>query len=386
MLALSVGFDGQVLVADSGCQVGLKWITGGCVAGSPATPTATGIVFGKGAVCADNGNVGYGYRALFSMADGYCGLNTAVGYAAFQCLQSSQGNTALGFGVGSSYTGFCVLSPDYGNGLNTMIGHRAGIGMLAGTLNTFIGACAGYVARNSCGLVVIGNNTMCNTFFGGTSCLNTVIGLESQIYAAGCFNTVVGACALRQTNGAGGNTSLGYCAAPNIRFADDNTFIGNQAAPGLTTGSHNIIIGACAANDNNFVCLTGSVTGRLVIGDSNITCAQVRVAWTVPSDIRDKNVKTALPVGLDLVKQIEPIVFEYKNRETGEVTDDKPRYGFSAQNVLEAEKSLGDNVIVNDENPERLNLTSDFLVPVLVNAIKELSAKVEELERKLENY
>jgi hypothetical protein len=55
----------------------------------------------------------------------------------------------------------------------------------------------------------------------------------------------------------------------------------------------------------------------------------------------------------------------------------KQRYGFSAQEVLEAE---GNNpVIVSDENPDLLQMTSDYMIPILVNAIKELSAEVDAL-------
>ena len=71
-----------------------------------------------------------------------------------------------------------------------------------------------------------------------------------------------------------------------------------------------------------------------------------------------------------------------KNRESDEVNDgDKVRYGFSAQQVLALE---GDkNVIIDNRNPDKLFIDSASLIPVLVNAIKELSAKVAELEAKV---
>ena len=43
------------------------------------------------------------------------------------------------------------------------------------------------------------------------------------------------------------------------------------------------------------------------------------------------------------------------------------------------------NVIVDNEDPENLKYKGEHLVPVLVNAVKELSAKVEALESKLNN-
>jgi len=40
------------------------------------------------------------------------------------------------------------------------------------------------------------------------------------------------------------------------------------------------------------------------------------------------------------------------------------------------------NVIIDNENPDSLKYQGEALVPVLVNAIKELTAKVEALENK----
>ena len=54
------------------------------------------------------------------------------------------------------------------------------------------------------------------------------------------------------------------------------------------------------------------------------------------------------------------------------------KYGFSAQEILELE---GDNnVIIDNHDQENLKLTELHLIPVLVNAIKELTARVKELE------
>jgi hypothetical protein len=53
-------------------------------------------------------------------------------------------------------------------------------------------------------------------------------------------------------------------------------------------------------------------------------------------------------------------------------------YGFVAQDVMALE---GDNpVIIDNETPEHLKYKGEHLVPVLVNAIQELSAKVTALE------
>ena len=66
-----------------------------------------------------------------------------------------------------------------------------------------------------------------------------------------------------------------------------------------------------------------------------------------------------------------------KDRDSDEKTGQK-RYGFFAQDILELEGS--DNVIIDNDDPENLKYKGEHLVPILVNAIKELTARVKELE------
>jgi len=53
------------------------------------------------------------------------------------------------------------------------------------------------------------------------------------------------------------------------------------------------------------------------------------------------------------------------------------KYGFKAQDILALE---GDNpIIIDNENEDSLSITNSHLIPVLVKAIQELSAKNEAL-------
>ena len=113
------------------------------------------------------------------------------------------------------------------------------------------------------------------------------------------------------------------------------------------------------------------------MGNSSHTNALIQVAWTAVSDIRDKCVFGPVPYGKNFLNNVNPISFSFKNRETNIVTDTKKRYGFSAQELLQLE---GDEpVLVGKDNPEKLMITTDYLIPILVNAIKELSSDVEKL-------
>jgi hypothetical protein len=119
------------------------------------------------------------------------------------------------------------------------------------------------------------------------------------------------------------------------------------------------------------------------MGNSSHTCAQIQIAFTTVSDVRDKCIFGIVPHGRSFFEKINPIKFAFKDRITGLIKDPegKSRYGFSAQEILEAE---GDNpVIVSSENPDSLQMTNDHILPILVNAIKELNAEIDTLKERM---
>ena len=66
---------------------------------------------------------------------------------------------------------------------------------------------------------------------------------------------------------------------------------------------------------------------------------------------------------------------------TNKITSERVRYGFSAQEILALE---GDSpIIVDNENVDSLKMAEGMLVPVLINAVKELSAEIELLKTQL---
>jgi len=116
------------------------------------------------------------------------------------------------------------------------------------------------------------------------------------------------------------------------------------------------------------------------MGSTGVTNAYIQVAWTVVSDARDKTNFAPVPHGLEFVNQLKPTAYQFKeNRET-DVPTGIVRYGFKAQDILALE---GDTpVIIDTEDLDKLRFNSDSLIPVLVNAIKELTARLELLEGK----
>jgi hypothetical protein len=217
---------------------------------------------------------------------------------------------------------------------NVIIGRRAGTYITTGNNNTLVGNYAGSGASFD------GFTGTCNVFLGA---------------AGGCIST--GSC----------NIGIGNAAGRCVSTGCNNIFVGTYSGCGATAGLANIT----------------TESNRIIMGNNSHACAQIKVAWTVVSDCRDKCIFGKVPRGRGFLEKLEPIEYAFKDRETNEITDPpgKKRYGFSAQDILELEGD--DKVLVSDEFPEKLNLTQDYMIPILVNAFKELSEDVENLKKEL---
>ena len=244
---------------------------------------------------------------------------------------------------------------------NQAAGHCAGASMTTGAFNNVFGVNAGRCITTG----------SCNNFIGfrascGTTTGNRNVTIGSSAGPTGVFGGSTGTY----------NVLIGHSAGSYI-FGNCNTVIGTFAdALGNGSGNNNTMIGHCSFAGPE-------VSNRVAIGNSNINCAMIQVGWTTMSDIRDKCVFGNVKHGRGFLKKLNPIEFAFKDRDFDDITDPlgKTRYGFSAQEVLAAE---GDHpVIVSTENPTKLQMTNDYLIPVLVNAIKELTADVEDLQTRL---
>ena len=81
------------------------------------------------------------------------------------------------------------------------------------------------------------------------------------------------------------------------------------------------------------------------------------------------------------MSQLNPVSYKFrKDRDTEEANGGK-RYGFLAQEVLAVEGD--DNVIVDTEDPDKLKMTHEELIPVLVKAIQEQQATIAALETRI---
>jgi hypothetical protein len=100
-------------------------------------------------------------------------------------------------------------------------------------------------------------------------------------------------------------------------------------------------------------------------------------AWSGISDSRLKEDVADLALGLDFIGQIQPRTFSWKS-------DGSKAAGFIAQEAAAVVESYDAQYLgfVDDSN-EYMGVAASALIPVLVNAVKELKAEIEELRAKL---
>ena len=347
-------------------------------------------------------------------------LGYAAGFCATGCYNNHLGSGTGPFstGMGNNFFGQTAGVSNTSGSHNNFFSEASGFCNTTGTSNNFLGKQAGYY--NTTGgynnffgrLAGYGNTTGSdNNFFGFCAGRNNSTGSNNNFfgYLAGCNNST-----------GGNNNFFGFCAGRNNSTGCDNIFIGSFAGNQITTGTSNIVfgnlsmsnsalngnascnisIGMCASNNacnNNIaighyaggfvgkgaisICDLSDVNNYIIMGNCLHTCALIQVGWTTVSDIRDKCILGTVPHGRGFLEKITPITYQFKNRHTCEIIDTKKRYGFSAQEVLSAEGE--DPVIVSATNSDKLFMDKDDILPVLVNAIKELSEENKTLKEKI---
>jgi len=307
-------------------------------------------------------------------------LNTAMGSYALATATTADNNTGLGY----SALYLCTTGAN-----NTAVGRASGQNVTTGAQNTYIGAEAGDAAT--------------------TGANNTGVGYEALgKLTTGADNVGVGrAAALDYTTGTG-NVAVGVEALENGTTGSNNVAVGKQAGRSVTTGGNLLMLGTSSGH-------TGSPGGALTSGNNEVTIGNgdhskinVQVSLSVASDERDKTDFKPLSAGLDFVNQLTPYTYYWDKRhkyidwdanpdaDLNSITHDGTHkedwldVGFKAQDVVALEKTINHNL------SDKTNLTTSLshdgkqyalqyekFVPILVKAVQELSAKVEELESKL---
>jgi hypothetical protein len=298
--------------------------------------------------------------------------NTAIGLSTLASNTTGANNVAVGRNTLSANTegsqntavGQAALSNNTTGGNNTAVGRSGLLSNTEGDQNTAVGQAA--LSLNTTG--------SSNTAAGYQSLQNNTIGTD---------NAALGREALQNNTEGIGNAAIGRSALDGNTEGDFNTAIGRSALLNNTTGSGNVGIGGRdSAGTYTPVFSTTTHSDRIVMGSTSVTNAYVQVAWTVTSDARDKTNFASVPYGLDFVNQLKPTAYQFKLDRDAEETNGGVRYGFKAQDILALE---GDNpVIIDNEDPDHLKYKGEHLVPVLVNAVQELTAMVNDLQAEVQ--
>ena len=310
----------------------VSWIAGGAVADVPGYSNT-----------ANNTNVGAGYQvfATSPTANG----NTAFGYKAGTAIESTGAN-------------------------NTVVGHLAALALDFGSENVALGY---------------------SSLWGDIGSRNTALGSRSGRGITGSDNIAIGYKTLETTNTVAWNVAIGTEAGISATSGNLNTYVGFHTGHDMTTGGNNTLVGSEAGKAAS---PSGSLTtesNQIVLGNDAVTNAHIKVAWTVSSDARDKTDIEDYNHGLDYVSLLRPVTYVWDNRSNyangipdGSLKVNTAQLGFLAQDLQVIEDILGitESYIVDESNPSKLGFNETKLIPILVNAIKELSARIEALEGK----
>ncbi len=239
---------------------------------------------------------------------------------------------------------------------------------------------------------------MNGTAAASTAAQSTIVGKGAGVSATSTANTFFGYNAGRIVSTGGANTFIGAASGGNCSTGLGNTCIGNGSGGTITTGNTNTFVGDNVGNTHptfvgqNNICIGSGSTpsvnnanGEITLGNAFINVLRCNVtSITSLSDARDKKDVKELGAGLEFVKGLKPVEFVWDDRDNEEKRDIKD-CGFIAQDLKKSQEDaeLADTLkLVYESNPDKLEATYGRLIPVLVKAIQDLSAKVEALEAK----
>lgn len=393
----------------------------GQFAGAFGTAASKQIAIGAGQAGRSNTadeHMDVGYAAGYSNTSGIS--NTNIGFEAGYSNTTSGQRTCIGWragksntGVSNTFIGRSAGSVSSTGASNVVVGSNCMAFGAIGTQNVAIGVQAAQSATGNYNAIVgmqagqymtSGNN---NTFLGFEAGRNVTIGGSNVVigYQAmdantdGDDNVAIGANALGAATSDGRTVAIGTNALllQNQTFSPMNTAVGYAADDGNVTGNTRTCIGAGTgggATGDNITNLgyaanpsSSSVSNEITLGNSSVTALRCQVtSITAISDERDKTNIEDLPYGLDFVNSLKPRKFVWDHRAETNIDGEEfyssrkgnKDIGFIAQELQEVDD---ENLqLVYDSNPDRLEASYGRLIPVLVQAIQDLSAKVKALE------
>ena len=329
------------------------------------------VALGRSALTSNttaSGNTAVGYQAGYSNTTGI--QNIAIGTTAL--YSNTTGGQAVAIGYQSSYyqTGGSNVSLGY----NSLLGAA---GTSTGTANTAIGTLALFSNTTASNGTAVGYQALYNTT---TGTQNTAVGyIAGQSNTTGPYNTFIGSYAGQGCTTGNQNIYLGYSAATNHTTGNSCIYIGSQ---GLTASS------ASVANELVIACQSpagkGSGTGFISPAGGGVYQGNNSATWSITSDQRLKKNIVDNATGLSAISQIQVRNFEYRTKD--EITELPSQNAIDIQGVQlgaiaqELQAILPD--CVKTESTGVMSVDTTNLTWYLINAVKELNAKITALENK----
>jgi hypothetical protein len=403
----------------------INGLTVGKGGGAVATNTAVGAsaltanTTGRQIVAIGNGALATNITGIYSTAVGYQALNLsdassndAFGRATLSSNTTGVFNAAFGrqalssnvSGSNNSAFGYLALLNNTADS-NTAVGYQAGYTNISGTRNVFIGYATGYLSTgdNNCfvgrtsGYNTTGSN---NSFFGA---YNGSTGGSGQEVTTGSKNTILGSYNGNQAGldirtasnyvvlSDGDGNPVGYYKGSN------QSWVFGQGGTGYT-GDGNVILNGAAPASGNGAVISGQSNGTYVwsIGSYRgvvsgtatwFTCANSggggvylngasATSWSAVSDETRKIIIEPITDAANKVSTLRAVIGRLK-------TDDESvrRPYLIAQDV----RAVLPEAVSEAEDKEGavLGLSYTEVIPLLVAAIKELSAELNALKAKV---
>lgn len=330
-------------------------------------------------------NVGIGRNALLHSLSGK--NNIAVGYNSQAHTMRGSDNTSMGNRA---------LRDNIAGGRNTAIGSYASANNITGQDNVAFGGnalqqtlhasnntavgygsmhffqddknkdteeTASYGVRNT----ALGTQTMQN---GKNASYSVMVGSYAGQYVEGQHNVGVGAGALQSVTTGDKNIGVGGNTNRVVKTGTDNISMGYSAGPSQDF-TNTVSLGANAHAHQNNAFQLGNAEHQVYTYKEVI----------IRSDEKYKDNIEDIKLGLDFVKELRPVNYEWKS-------DGTKHHGFIAQDIAKYNEThdvkfegLGQ---LTDENGEKeYTLATSDIVPTLVKAVQELSKEVEELKAQL---
>jgi hypothetical protein len=327
--------------------VGSAWSSVPTAGASQATATALGTVYAKQ-------TTGGGTPYL-----------TAFGYNAGVSTTATN-NTAIGTEA---------LFTNVNGDSHAAVGYRALYKTNGVYSNSALGAQALYSTTTGVGNTAVGQAALYNNI---TSNYNVAVGYSALNNCTGEYNVGIGTLCSASLIGGSYNTFLGHASGGTIITGTNSTFIGYNSLASATASTYELVIGVNSTGK-------GGATGYINAGGGGVYQGNNSATWSVASDQRLKKNIVDNNVGLDKVVQIQVRNFEYRTED--EVTDLPKHSVIKKQGVQlgaiaqELQDILPD--CVKTESTGVMSVDSTDIMWHMINAIKELNAKVIALEARV---